>query len=114
MLLVVVYLFSQYTRKEEVSRAELVDCLRKVQKEFPLGYEFPEKLPYVPIELDSDLDDFCFQKGYLRHYRYGSPLAKNFVALWPLGRGCAKKIIATLSLEITEILNRLVKAVIKK
>ena len=115
ILLTAIYLFYQYSRKEEVSRSELVDCLTEFQKGFPtLGYEFPEKNPYLCHQLSEDLNDLWFNKGYLRHYQYGLPLPKNFVALWPLGKGHGKKIIETLSSEISENLNRSVKNVIKK
>ncbi len=109
IVLVAVYLFSQLGRKEEVSRSELVDCLKEIQKEFSLGYEFPQKFPHVSIKLDSDLDDLWFKKGYLRHYRSGTPFPKNSVALWPLGRGHAKKVVETLDPKMIEALHKAIE-----
>lgn len=118
IVLVAIYLFSQLGRKEEVSRSELVDCLREVQKEFPLGYEFPRKLLYVCFDLDNDLDDLWLHQGYIRRYRYGHRdiplLPKHFVALWPLGRRHAKKVLQTLDPEIIEALNKAVRTMVEK
>jgi len=71
ILLVAIYLFFQFGRKEEVSRSELIDCLTEFQKKFPLGYEFEKKVPYVSSELSKDLDDLYLHKGYIKCYRYG-------------------------------------------
>jgi len=117
IVLAALYLFSQHGREKEVSRSELVDCLKEFQKEFPLGYEFGEKIPYYSQELFDDLDDLWFQKGYIKQYKYGlryTPLfPKNFIALEPLGRGHAKKIIETLPPEIIEGLKRVIAIAIK-
>lgn len=117
MLLVAIYFFSQFGRRDEVSHSELVDCITEFQKKFPLGYEFGEKLSYVSFELSEDLNDLCLQ-GYIKHYKYGRrdiPLfPKNFIALWSLGRGYAKKIVKTMSPEIIEALHKAVETAIEK
>lgn len=116
IILAALYLFSQHGRDEEVSRSELVDCLREVQKEFPLSYEFPEKLPYVCYELDDDLNDLWLHKGYIRKWKYSQrevPLfPTNFIALKPLGKGRVKKI--PLSFELIEVLNKAIELAIEK
>ena len=117
ILLAALYLFAEHSRDEEISRSELVDCLKEFQKEFPLGYEFGEKIPYYSQELFDDLDDLWFQKGYIKQYKYGSrdiPLfPKNFIALKPLGKGHAKKVVETLPPEIIEGLKEAVAIAIK-
>jgi len=125
IVLAILYLFSQHRRKKEnsqydrdkeVSHSELIDCLREVQKEFPLGYEFPEKLPYVCHELSEDLDDLWLHQGYIKRWTYkqrGAPLfPTNFVALKSLGRGHAKNI--PLSFKLIEVLNKAIELAIEK
>ena len=115
IILAIVYLFFRYGKKEEVKRAELVDCLVAFQKEFPqLGYDFSEKSPYYCYQLTKDLNDLWFKKGYLRYYRSGTPLRKNYVALWPLGKGRAKKMVETMDPEMIESLNRAARAMLNK
>ena len=115
IVLVAIYLLSQYGKKEEVSHSALVDCLTEIQKEITLGYEFAKKLPYYSYELSEDLNDLWLHKRYIRRYKYRSPLLpKNFVGLWPLGRGHAKKVVETLDPEMFEVLNKAVRTIIKK
>jgi hypothetical protein len=117
IVLAALYLFAEQGREKEVSRSELVDCIKEFQKEFPLGYESGEKVPYYSQELFDDLSNLWLQEGCIKQYKYGrrdvSLFPKNFVALKPLGRGRAKKIIEALSPEIIEGLNRAIAIAIK-
>lgn len=117
ILLVAIYFFFQHGRKEEVSQAELVDCITEFQKEFPLGYEFSKKLPYFCYQLSTDLNDLWLQEGFFRcHYpRYGKYLmSRNFVALWPLGKAQAKRVVETLEPATIEALRKAVRVAVEK
>jgi hypothetical protein len=117
IVLAALYLFSQHDREKEVSWHEIAECIKELQKEFPLGYEFAEKFLSC-YELSKDLDDLWLRKGYIKKWKYGQrgvPLfPTNFVALEPLGRGHAKRIMEALPPEMIEVLNKAIELAIEE
>ena len=111
-LLAILYLFAEHG-KEEVSIGEVQECVFKLQKEFPLGYDFFETF-LCSLDLFTDLEKLC-EEGYSRRYTYSHDtlLPKNFIRLVPSGRWSAKKIIQGLSPDMIEALNRNVVSAIR-
>ncbi len=109
IILATIYFLSQHIGEKQVSYSALVDCILEIQKESNLGYEFSKKLPYYSYELSEDLRDLKLS-GYIKRYKYRSaPLSKNFIALRPLGKGHAKKVVKILDPKVLETLRKAVK-----
>ena len=115
IILVAIYLLSQISQKgkeKELSRSELVNCLKKVGKASFLGYGFPEKPPYISYEFDSDLIQLVFN-GFIKNRKYGRCddylFPVNFMTLESRGKEWGEKIITTLDPEMIEALNKAVR-----
>lgn len=87
ILLVIFHIFSKY-EKNEISRSDIVDCLKESDYEL---YQFDEKLPYASGELNNDLEELRYKK-YIKKWRTQDNLPKTLFALQPQGRTRIKNI----------------------
>jgi len=110
-LLTILYFFSEHG-KEEVSLGEVQESVSKLQKEFPLGYEFFETF-LCSFDLFTDLDKLSGE-GYIRRYTYSHDtlIPKNFIRLMPTGSWSAKRIVRGLPPDMIEAINRSVVSAI--
>lgn len=91
--IILMALYSFYERgKEEVSLAEFLECIKKIQENIPLKYEFSERFLYSP-DLMKDLRDLEY-RGFARRftYRHDAFLPKSYITLTGFGKSHAKKI----------------------
>ena len=99
--------------KEEISLSEFLECVRSIQEEIPLGYNFLECLLYSS-ELMEELRDLEFQ-GYARRYiyRHNAFLPKSYIRLTPYGELHAQKIMEKIPPKFIPIINRCVRQAMK-
>ena len=86
-------LYSFYERgKDEVSLAEFLECIKRIQENIPLKYEFSERFLYSS-DLMEDLRDLEY-RGFAHRftYRHDAFLPKSYITLTGFGRSRAKKI----------------------
>jgi hypothetical protein len=111
---VLMVLYSFYTKgREEVSLPEFLECIKSVQKEIPLKYEFFERFLYSP-DLLEDLRDLEY-RGFAHRftYRHDSFIPKSYIILTGVGRAHAEKIAQKFPCEYIPILEDSVKAAIQ-
>lgn len=107
-------LYSFYEKgKEEVSLAEFLECIKRIQENIPLKYEFSERFLYSS-DLMEDLRDLEY-RGFAHRftYRHDAFLPKSYVTLTGFGRSHAKKIAQKLPNQYTPFLQKCTSAIIE-
>ena len=92
VILIVLYFFYRKGR-EEVSLPEFLECIKKVQEEIPLEYEFSKRFLYS-LELLEDLRDLEYQ-GFAHRfaYKHDAFLPKRYITLTESGKSHVRKTV---------------------
>jgi len=112
VILLVLYSFSRRGR-EEVSLPEFLECIKSLQEEIPLKYEFSERFLYSS-DLLEDLRDLEY-RGFAHRFifRHDSFLPKSYITLTGFGRSHAEKVAQKLPDEYIPILENTINGTIK-
>ena len=103
VLLVVLYSFYMKGEKE-VSLSGFLDCVKRIQKQVPLNYEFSRRFLYS-LELLEDLRDLEYQ-GFVHRlaYRHDAFLPKRFIKLTESGKAHSHRLPQELPSELIPII----------
>lgn len=98
---------------EEVSLPEFLECMKTVQDEIPMQYDFSERYLYS-LELFEDLRNLEFQ-GFAHRfaYKHNGFLPKRHITLTGLGKSRVKNISHDFPQSTKEIFDRSVETTIQ-
>lgn len=112
IILAVLHTFHKMGR-EEISLSEFLECIKNIQEEIPLKYEFFERLLYSS-DLMEELRDLEFQGFAHRYiYRHDAFIPKSYIYLTTYGKFHAQKITEKIPKKLIPIINRCVSQAIK-
>jgi len=113
LILSLLYSFSLKGR-DEVSIAEIMYAVQKIQEKYPLGYTFWEGLP-ISLGLLNDLSELEFKgKVHRITYTHDAFLPKTFYKLSILGKGRGESCMRKLDEKMKTILENATREAIQE